>query len=915
MGPYGEQSRRYRKLGWQGTLPLPPGQKHPPPTHYTGSGRPHPTDTEVTQWIKTKGDGNLALRLAEVSPRVLKSRMDLPAIYAGNNVDGWELLGIDIDNYGDKHGYDEYRKLEKELGVLPKTAVSTARPGIGSGTPIYLVPKGFRFMGKADLSIDIIQKRHRFTVVWPSTNPDTRPAGAQYVWYYGQPKDLIAKMPGPLWEGFENNIPNVATDDIVVLPEKWFNHLSRQGTLESDDAISNMTDDQLSDWLSELRYEDDPCDYMKRVVAKWIGRLDETASSHDQLTGAHWEMLNCAAEGHAGIAWALSKYHPKWYDHVQANSGRMPEDAQAEISRSIVGALDKIQPFYNGLGRPDDTCGSAYGNAEDWAARYEANEGKAIADTDFDGFGPIVGKMEVLGAKPADEYGQHDTGNGRHFVDLYGGNVKYVDGRDGWVVWDGKRWHRDINGRNVGLAYGRVRLNQETFAYKLLREGKDADDKDMMAKGKSWLKWAQRSGNDGPIKFALNRAIGMHVLNPQEPVAVHANIFDSNPGLLGCENGVLELTNDPDLREPRKEDFVTFNTNVPYISWRSLANSDGETFEGYELWLEYLNLFLPNKELQMYVQKVMGYLIVGENPDKRFVFLYGPHDTGKSTMMGAIKSALGDYYGTVDVGLFRPRDLNPGLIRACPLRVTAMSEVDAGTMDAATVKRLTGNDFVQAEAKYSNDIFEGRPQFTTIVAANNPPNIRHADEALEERLLVLPFTKTVDRTDRKYERQNQIEDHSGIAVLSWLVEGWKMYCADGLGDPPNAVLKAQRSMVSGLNPTQGFISEMLEKASESEEGRRMLERASKHAKLKNRTRLVIGDYEPKWTPSAASVYEAYKRWANANGVDPVSHPELTKDMGLGKPEQRKLDGKNARCYIGVRIRQFEDQGGAGWRVK
>jgi len=119
------------------------------------------------------------------------------------------------------------------------------------------------------------------------------------------------------------------------------------------------------------------------------------------------------------------------------------------------------------------------------------------------------------------------------------------------------------------------------------------------------------------------------------------------------------------------------------------------------------------------VQKVLGHLIVGENPEKLIVFMYGPHDTGKSTMLGGILGALGDYYGAVDINLFKPKDLNPGLIRACPLRVVGMSEVDAGTMDGPTVKRITGNDMVSAEAKYSNVIFQGRSYIVLKDLANN----------------------------------------------------------------------------------------------------------------------------------------------------------------------------------------------------
>ena len=936
-GPYFNAANNYRKHGWLGALPLPPGEKNPPPTGFTGSGRPHPEAEQINAWLMGKDadrpwapDGNIALRLAEVPSAITNKRTDLPFAYAGNNVDGWELIGIDVDDYGKKVGLAELRELEAELGALPPTAISTARWSIWgehrTGIRVFLVPKGYRYMGKAGTSIDIVQKRHRFMVAYPSTNPDAPKVDgkpALYEWRWG-----ATDTDEP--EGFDDGIPDIAQTggpavgkakpedcdpDIALLPEAWFDHLSRGGQAESNDPISDLTDDELFDWAQTLSYGEEPCRRMQKVVEKHLEILANSASSHDKIAGAHWEIFNLAAEGHAGLGWALDNYHPAWRDHVVGNRGDI-ESASGELNRSALGALDKIQPLYKGLSRPEDTCAvdaSAF-DVGGWADRVSAEDEAAIAAGDNGGLGPIVGKMELLAAKPANEYGQHDDGNGQHFIDLYGASVKYVDGRGSWVAWDGTRWHRDVSNRNVSLAFRRVRENQESYGAAAVYEGKQNDDKEMIAHGRSWLTWSRRSGNVGPIKNALESAERLHVEG--ETVAVPTTIFDSRVDLLGCANGVLELTEDPDLRAPRKEDYVTFNTNVDYVPWRVLANSEGETLEGYQLWTEYLNTFLPDPETQRYIQKVLGHLIIGENPEKRMVFLYGPHDTGKSTMISALKSALGDYYGAVDIALFKHKDLNPGLIRACPMRVVGLTEVDEGSMDAAVVKRLTGNDYVTAEAKYSNEIFQGRPQFTVVIGTNNPPNIKHADEALKERLLVLPFLKSIERKQRRYERSQQIESHSGIAVLSWLIEGWKLYAAEGLTGAPEVVKKLQQDMVAGLNTTQKFISENLEKAEDSVSGNRALRRAQRKAAARDKAKPGVADLDLAWTPKASVVYEIYVRWCVKNGVLPVSNPELTKDLGLGTPQVKKIDGKSARCYYGVRVKQIEEDAGvSGWKPK
>lgn len=363
-GGFGSAARRYRRRGFLGTLPLPPSEKHPPPAGFTGGGKPHPTDAQLSQWIRQQPRGNIALRLAEVPRGLLDDRDDLPPIYAGNNVDGWELVGIDVDNYskGDgppKRGAEQLRDLESELGQLPVTALSGARLHTGSCIAVYLVPKSYRFTGKAADSIEVIQKRHRYMVVHPSTNPDAKGADGQpaiYEWGRGAPSKL-ADAGAESLERFEDGMPTLA--DIAVLPEAWFTRLTRGGMGETEDPISEMTDGELWEWLKNRPgYGDAMCSLMKAAVDEWVAKIEASASSHDVLRDAQWRLLNLAAEGHAGIAAALEEVTRTGLP--AALGKRDVETLSAEVGRSIAGALDKIQPRWRmASGRdyvPDDRC-------------------------------------------------------------------------------------------------------------------------------------------------------------------------------------------------------------------------------------------------------------------------------------------------------------------------------------------------------------------------------------------------------------------------------------------------------------------------------------------------------------------------------------------------------------------------------
>ena len=907
MGPFGEAAKEYRKAGWRGTLPLPPRAKEEPPTGYTGHGSPYPSEKDVRVWLSTMADGNICLRLAGVDERYITRT--LPQIYGGNNVDGWELIGIDVDDYGEKHGFEQLLALEQQLGPLPATVVSSARwaENAKSGTRIFLVPKGFRYKGKAAATghegpkhIDVLYAGLRYLVVWPSVHP----TGLTYEFRHGDS------------EGIAGNYDGLAPlDDVAVLPVEWFRHLLA-GAGSDADAKSDLDFGELNDWAMETFRdpEGEPCRLMANEVAKYIDELDDS-DSHHPLNDVVWRVTLNAMEGHSGWYTALNDFIGAWIDSVKGK--RDLEEAQGEVLRTIDGALAKAKAKFDERDGflADDKCDGGAGDPDAWADKFDRETEALVAERDNDGMGPVVGKMELGPGKPADEYGQHDHGNAQHFVDVVGDNVKYVDGRNGWVVWDGERWHRDLNGRYVRLAYSTVRKHQEAFAARCMAEGVANDDGALKKKATSWFGHAKQSGNLPSIKRALESAEALWV--GDEPVALPMTKFDDDGTLLGCLNGVLELTDTPDVRPPRKEDYVSFNTNVPYVPWRSLANAEGEMFEGFELWLEYLDTFLPDKRVQNYVQQALGHIIVGENPEKYLIFLYGPHDTGKSTMLHAIAGALGDYYADEDMSLFKQKDLNPRLIQAVPKRIIGMSEVDEGKMDRAKIKSLTGNDAVSAEAKYSNEIFHGMPQFSVVIATNNPPNIDHADEALNERILPLPFVHTIERSSRRYDRQKQIERHSGVAVLSWLVEGWRLYCANGnkLPEAPPAVKKMRRELISGFNTVQAFMSEELERWRDTEAGARARRRAEEKGLERGHPVPLVSDWEVVWTPPSLHVYRKYVAWCQLNNVSAVSHPELSKELGLGKPQPRKIKGEVSRCYVGVRIKDSVETTSSGAKLK
>src|SRR5690606_10075981 len=169
----------------------------------------------------------------------------------------------------------------------------------------------------------------------------------------------------------------------------------------------------------------------------------------------------------------------------------------------------------------------------------------------------------------------------------------------------------------AGLAFERVAMRQRVFAQTL-----PAQSKEEIQRKKAWNNWGIRSGNASQIKNALSVAKQNNV--DGEPVAISGRQFDSNPTLLGCANGILELTAEPFLRPPQKEDYVTYNTNVEYHPWDVEYARENGLEDAYTLWQNYLEKFLPDPEIRQFIQKVLGHCLIGENPEKLIIIVYGP---------------------------------------------------------------------------------------------------------------------------------------------------------------------------------------------------------------------------------------------------------------------------------------------------
>lgn len=297
-GPYAATATRYHAAGWA-PLPLPHGRKTPVPTGYTGARGTNPSYADIHAWTEGReAAGNIALRLPP------------------------DVIGIDVDHYGDKPGGAVLAMLEQQLGTLPPTWRSTSRDDGVSGILLFRVPPGLHWPGGLGPGIDTVRHDHRYALTWPSIHP----AGGTYRWV--TPDGATAL----------DAIPDV--DDLPALPDAWVTHFTG-GELATDTPRTDLSTTQAQDWLT-THGAGVLCPAMARGLTDGLGALPAATSRHDHVLSLTNRLLWRAAAGHTGLTDALTQIRAAF---LAATAGdRTDDEAAAEWDRMIVGGIRRADP-------------------------------------------------------------------------------------------------------------------------------------------------------------------------------------------------------------------------------------------------------------------------------------------------------------------------------------------------------------------------------------------------------------------------------------------------------------------------------------------------------------------------------------------------------------------------------------------
>lgn len=890
--PFVSCAQDYIDKGW-GVLPLPRRRKEYPPTGFTGRAGKFADDDDLRNWLADPqySEGNIALRVGNM--------------LVVNGVK-YEVIGIDVDNHSGKPGVKDLARLEKNHGKLPDTWTSSSRDDGVSGIRFYLVPYGYGFLGKASDSIDIVQRVHRYAVVYPSWHPEIK---TQYFWY----------KPGvrPEGKGFTLEIPSIT--ELPVLPEAWIDFLT-SGKQRDDEGYGidlDSTPEEMNQWRKANFPKDIPgepggmCPMMRSAVKGHIRKIQDSPSNHDKITAAHWHLITLAAEGHSGLKGAIQKVEAVWMEDIAEKQKRDPRKARREMVRSLKGTFRKLKAKAEAFAE----LKLQFFNSE--LCVMDDREMPCPPDAPEKHWVDRVPMQRITG-DPMD-YDKNDVGMALMFRDRVTDNVRYLSDVNRWIIYDGIEWHMD-NRDHVAVLFHRAvvkpcrRIGLEAAKKLIAHEltGGTKDDnigRPLKAKKDRFLWVAEHYGNDHKVKAMLNRMKSLQAKDDLPSVGMDYSQLNCKTTILAMPGGKAVQLAKPGLVRPKnpgfrvidneKSNFTTLETAAKLLEWEDIPEHEKK------LWNDYLNLFIPDTGLRRDVQKVLGHTLIGGNPDRRSVWLKGVSTTGKSTMVSAIQGALGSYAAT-----FQPNSVlkeqtgntNPELGNLLFKRVIHSSELGGQRISAEVFKQVTGCDVVSVTYKYANGQVSGKPHFTIVIATNNPPNIPDLDQATMNRILVLPFEIQVAKKDDNKLMDLTIAEKARHAVLRWLVEGYKLYINEGieLDDLHPKIQAATGDFATDSSDIAGFLNDQVEGAPEDVIHQLYSEDIAVNADPSHE-KLIH-----EWSKiSVNKLYEIYVNDCMRSQRKPMHNNHFGRKVvalyGI-KSKNKKIEGRQVRFYVGLKAK-------------
>lgn len=456
---------------------------------------------------------------------------------------------------------------------------------------------------------------------------------------------------------------------------------------------------------------------------------------------------------------------------------------------------------------------------------------------------------------PPDTGRYNDLENAARFLAFAGDDLLYCAQAKKWLIWQGTHWQFDVENFvfELALDFARNLYNAEVPTKESLKNADRANN---------------RAGFNAMLEFAACQ------------LTVSIDTFDQDPYKLNCLNGTLDVRTgalQPHSREDRITRVVASNYDADAVS---------------TVFNDFLATIQPDASIRAFLQRSIGYSLLGVVRERSFWILYGTGNNGKSVFVNLFNELLGEYASaTTSSSIMAVRQsggIPNDIARLKGKRFIIIPETEENErINAALIKALSAGDTVTARFLFG-EFFDFAFSGKLWIATNHKPIITDHSKGFWDRLKLVPFTTDIP-ADKVIKSDDLMRDllADSPAILAWAVQGCRDYFeAEGLDVPD--VIKAE---IAKYKHEQDSIAQFLEERCETYE------------------QAVSGEGEPFLSITAADyqvknadIYKAYVEFCKENGEYVLSQRRLSQKLIERRFRQVNSGG---RKWEGLRVLKME----------
>lgn len=559
---------------------------------------------------------------------------------------------------------------------------------------------------------------------------------------------------------------------------------------EARRLVAYVDNEDYDTWLKvgmSLHHEFDGSVAALDLWDEWSSTAANYASRED--LEKRWDSFGKSGRNPTTARWLLKVGNQGKRDAVKAEKRTALDDAKG----LILACADSIDLVNDVARKAGEAAGTDLALRAELAGLIRARF-KELTDTSLpvaDVRAAMAGGRKVV-AFSKQRRQMTEFGNAERMLDHYGDGLMYVPEIDGWFNWTGVYWRRAAGVELEHLAKETIRA--------LPDEAKSIESDAERAEFFKFCAVSQRA-------VMVRNMVSLAQSDPR--VVVGMTDLDKLTHLLGVGNGVVDLHTGK-LLPPDQAYRVTTITAVEYD-----PEARAPLFER-----TVADVFFGDADMIGFFQRLVGYSLLGKPDEDVLAIPYGSGSNGKSTVLGAIRDALGEHAKMASADTFLSSGAaggNAGAAREDVLRLRGarfvyVSEPDEGSeLREGLIKSMTGGEPLPARGLYSKTTVEVAPTWVAFMPTNHRPIVKGDDHAIWRRLLPVPFMRNFDQdltVEKDPDRAAKLAAEAQ-GILTWCVRGALAYQKVGL-QPPAAVRKARDDYKSDMDLLGEWLDECCE---------------------------------------------------------------------------------------------------------